>query len=734
MQEILIEELAYWLKKAKENGQPQPIFFLGAGASKSGNIPLADEITSDFLSEHPDHPLVKKLDKKDMSYSKLMACLQPYQRNQLLKKLVDKAKINVTHIYLAKLLKRGYVDYVLTVNFDNLMLRALSLFNIFPPTYDMAIFNDLTTTTFNEKSVVYLHGQHHGVWLLNTKEEMDKVKATVPRIFDTIKSKRPWIFIGYSGSDPIFNYVKDLGRFDNGLYWVGYGDNPPAKNVIEFLKTPNTNAFYIRGYDADAFMLKLNESLDPYQPEILDKPFTCLQTMLNEVNDINNEDHFKGVKERLEMAKRDVDKAIRQFENKEMVPVDEEELKIEKLKKQIIDLLISEKYNEQQITSIAEQVRNINNPDTDNLMADLFNNWGNFLGDRAKAEKGKEAEDLYQQAFEKYRKAIEVKPDKDEAFYNWGTDLGSLAETKQGQEAEDLYRQAFEKFQKAIEIKPDKHQTFNNWGIYLGNLAQTKQGKEAEDLYQQAFEKYQKAVEIKPDKLEAFNNWGNSLGNLAETKEGAEAEDLYQQAFEKYQKAIEIKPDYQQAFNNWGTFLGKFAHTKQGKAAEDLYRQAFEKFRKAIEIKPDDHLAFYNWGNSLGNLANTKQGQEAEDLYRQAFEKYQKAVEIKPDDHQAFYSWGTYLGDLAKTKEGKEAEDLYRQAFEKFSKAIEYGGRHYNLACLYAIKGEKEKALHHLEISLKDKEITADYVLNDDDWQSLKEDEQFKILIKKYKV
>jgi len=67
----------------------------------------------------------------------------PDQRNELLKKYIEKAKINVTHLYLAQLLVNKYVDYVLTVNFDNLMLRALALYNEFPSTYDMAILKEL---------------------------------------------------------------------------------------------------------------------------------------------------------------------------------------------------------------------------------------------------------------------------------------------------------------------------------------------------------------------------------------------------------------------------------------------------------------------------------------------------------------------------------------------------------------------------------------------------------------
>jgi len=64
---------------------------------------------------------------------------------------------------------------------------------------------------------------------------------------------------------------------------------------------------------------------------------------------------------------------------------------------------------------------------------------------------------LYKEAFDKYEKAIELKPDKYEAYNNWGTDLGYLAKTKGGKEAEALYKQAFDKFEKAIEHGADSY-------------------------------------------------------------------------------------------------------------------------------------------------------------------------------------------------------------------------------------------------------------------------------------
>jgi len=690
MKEIKIEHLAYLLKIARKKGQHQPIFFLGAGASRSGKIPLANEIVSQILDDYSDSPFINDLPKEALTYAKLMECLHPAQRDELLKKYVDEAMINVTHIYLAQLLKEGFVDYILTVNFDNLMLRALALYNIFPATYDMAILKDLTTSSFKEKSVVYLHGQNHGLWLLNTPAEMEKVRNTVPRIFDSIKDRRPWVFIGYSGEDPIFEHIQKLGRFDNGLYWVSYNDNKPNEKVQQFLSDPNTNTFLIKGYDSDSFMLKLNNELGLGQPSIVDKPFTSLKEMLNGIVDIEDKEYFKGVKERLTISKNQVEKAIGQFELGETESSHEaKKNKIDLLKKEIINLMAEEKYDEKIITNIELRAKSIPNNDLTDLLCGLY--------------------------------------------YNWGSYLGELAEDKEEKEAEELYLQAFQKLQKAIEIEPNDQDSYYAWGTYLGRLAQIKNGKEVEELYLQAFQKFQKAVEIKPDYGNAYSNWGYYLGRLAQIKNGKEVEELYLQAFQKFQKAIEIKPDYNNAYNNWGYYLGRLAQIKEEKEAEELYLLSFQKFQKAIEIKPDHYKAYYNWGTYLGRLAQIKEEKEAEELYLLSFQKFQKAIEIKPDHYSAYDNWGTYLRYLAKIKRGKEAEDLKRDAFEKYQKAFELGEKCYNLACWYAVEGNKKEALFYLDSSLQKKEISTEFVEKDEDWTTYSEDPDFINLLDKYK-
>jgi len=88
-----IEYLAYLIK----NNKTKPIIFLGAGASKSGGIPDAKEISKIILDRFADNPKIKALKEEEKTYAVLMDTITPAQRNDLLKELIDDAKINVTH-------------------------------------------------------------------------------------------------------------------------------------------------------------------------------------------------------------------------------------------------------------------------------------------------------------------------------------------------------------------------------------------------------------------------------------------------------------------------------------------------------------------------------------------------------------------------------------------------------------------------------------------------------------
>lgn len=729
MKEIKIDHLVYSLKQAKKNNQAQPIFFLGAGASTTGAIPLAGQIVKKILEDYADNPFIKDLSEDKRTYAHLMDCLLPAERDELLKGYINDAKINVTHIYLAQLLNENYADYVLTVNFDNLMLRALALYNIFPATYDMAILKDLTTTTFKEKSVVYLHGQNHGLWLLNTPEEMAKVKSVVLRIFDSIKNGRPWVFIGYSGDDPIFDHIKNMGRFDNGLYWVTYNEHSPSEKVMKFLSNSNTNAFLIKGYDSDSFMLKLNSELGLLQPNIVDRPFTAIKNMLDDIVDIEDKDHFKGVKERLKISKRQIDDAIQQYEfgKVELTESSKEDLEIDLLKREIIDLIISDSYNEKDILNLENRAKEFNDSNLKELFSNLYNNWASYLGDLAEKEVEKDKLlELYIQSFEKYKRATEIKNDEAQTFFNWGTQLTNLARNTDINH-KNVYEQAIEKFQKAIDLKPDYYKAYNNWGLVMSSLAKSIPDQ-AEILYSQAIEKYQKAIDLKPDQSMCYNNWGLDLCRLADIKKGKEG-GLYFEAFDKFRKSIELNPASYGTYINWGDNLCKLALI-EGQNANDLFNQAFEKFNKAIEIQPNNHEIYNHLGAKMGEAAVITNNYSLFDI---SFQEFKKAIDIKPDYSSAYENWGVYLGKAANLNhEGRKGE-LCEEALDKLQKAIVFGSGSYNLACVLAIKGDKERALFHLNVSLERKEINVGFVEKDDDWKDFFNDADFTFILDKYR-
>lgn len=776
MKEITIEELAYFIKQAKDNNQPQPIFFLGAGASKTGGIPLANEICQQILKDYSDNPFIKKLKEEDRSYAKLMECLWPNQRNVLLKGFINDAKINVTHIYLAQLLIEGFVDYVLTVNFDNLMLRALALYNEFPPTYDMAVLNDLTTSTFNEKSVVYLHGQHHGLWLLNTESEMEKVRKVVPRILDTIKNKRPWIFIGYSGNDPVFEHIKNLGRFDNGLYWVGYNDYSPSKEVQKFLERPNTHAHYIKGYDADAFMLKLSVELGVGQPPILDKPFSVLREMLNEIKDVDDEEHFVGVKERLKMSIDNVQWSIDRFENGKAGEISDKDLKIKALMREIIEIILSQEYDLNKINELENRILKIKDSKLIELLSILYSNWALDLASFAEICELDSAINLYQDSIRKYQRSIELNSDnylvysnfgahlsafaklklksnqKDQAkellksailkfsianklksdspniYYNWGNALVILAGIQDSKEAEKLFHDAFEKYRDAIFFKPKDYQAYYNWGDALIKLAIIELSENLEDLIEESIVKFKRVIEITGGNDRAYHSWGTALGILAEEREEKDAQLLLQESIKKFEKASSLNPNSHKVYNSWGNNLKRLSEMVDTEKARKLLYQAIEKHKKAIEINPSSGI-YCNLGISLASLALINGNEESEKMFYEGIDKFEKALEIKPDYYEAYNNWGMALITLA---EQQNSEELYLEGIEKYTKAFELGGRCYILACLYANINEEKKAFKYLNISLESKEVNVEFVLEDEDWKDYLQDPDFLAIIEKH--
>jgi len=662
-----IDSITYLLKQAKEKNKPKPIVFLGAGASASAGIPLTGKIISDILEKYKEKPEIRKLsdgDKKD--YYKVMGSIETFERHELLRDYIENVdvKINVTHIYLAQMLKDGYIDYVVTVNFDDLLLKACALFNFIPAVYDIAILKDFTTTTLQKRSVTYLHGQYHGLWLLNTPDELNKVKAeghdSVTNIFRQICNERAWIIAGYSGEDGILDKIANLGRFDNNLYWVGYKDNLPSKNVQDkLLNKPNSNAYWIKGYDSDCFFLKLHSELGLDTPEIFNKPFSFLNKVVNNIKDIEideepNEEHkelLKQVEERFSTSKNWINDAIERYENKggNGVLLDATQINKDDLKQDILEAIVKNQFDK--ADELYDKVKRYA-PELNGQIADLYFNWGLSYSEKKD----------HQNAIECYKKVLIIKPNHEKALYNIGTEYLNQNENKD----------ALEYFQKTININAKLDYAFNNMGVAYY----------CEKEYDKAIECYLKAISINAKKHESYYNMGNAWWKKNDDDK----------AMECYQKALSIKPDTYEIL-----YQIAFLYNKKGEGTLSI-----EYYQRASDADPNAYEPFYQ----LGLL----HGEKGENEKAIAF--YQKGIDVNPDSNNAYINLGFALIKMGQID---KAEKYLRIALDLGDKKFSY----MNLGHIYLCKKEEKLAVDNYKLSLAAFEDTDEF------WKGMNDDLQY---------
>ncbi|MDK2954169.1 MAG: hypothetical protein PWQ27_1552 [Kosmotoga sp.] len=303
-----IDDVVESLRNAKIHGRKTALL-IGTGCSAQAGVPTAAKVV-DMIKE--TRPLdYERAPKK--TYSKCMSQLAPGERRDLIANFTDETKVNWAHIVIAQLMKSGYVDRILTTNFDSLVIRACALLGEFPAVYDLTTSANFKPDFIPDKAVFYLHGQRTGFELINTEKEFEEhVKRIEPAIMDTARG-RMWIVVGYSGrNDPVFDHLAKFQRFDYRLYWVGYKDSEPPKHVQEKLLQEGKYAFYIRGYDADSFFVKLAQKLDCFPPDFVSQPFSYLQNLLSNLTPCPLSENSK--EDVVELTKEKVKKAIELFE------------------------------------------------------------------------------------------------------------------------------------------------------------------------------------------------------------------------------------------------------------------------------------------------------------------------------------------------------------------------------------------------------------------------------------
>jgi tetratricopeptide (TPR) repeat protein/NAD-dependent SIR2 family protein deacetylase len=725
-----IKEVKEQLVWNHQNGY-KAIVLLGSGISVSGGIPSSEGIISKIRTDFSSvcartHPV---------TYEDHLAVLTAAQRQTLIKNLVSGARLNQAHLYFATLAKAGYVDKIITTNFDTLLHKALALENVYPNIFDFTASQSADSADFSNISLFHMHGQKDGMLNLQDEDSYDQYIFKMKRFFGDSLEKQTVIVVGYSGSDdPVFHYLSDLKGFENRLYWVGHNQAEPEEHVVRgILQKTRKQACFIKGYDADTFFVELSSLLGLEAPRILSNPMGLVKEVLGHIAQSSAQivtppaakttipaapiPDFVPVfiPEPVAFEPTPVIEPVQLEEIQEVQPVIElEAAQLPNLTDEIEESPVIEEESpaiEQEIAPELIALSSAEEPQAEieivstPIMAEISNPQDEIEAwleapvaeeevavKPVKSHKNNlqkaEEDELVQLAretwsnhiYDNYQRLTKqvANTESEEArkyfsffLFNWGAELEKKADQAAEEEAETLYNDAFKKYEEAIQIKPDLREAYNNWGVCLRNLAKTRTGAEADLLYQEAFQKFEEAILINPEEHEPYNNWAIGLANLAETKNDVEAEKLYAQAFEKYQEALVNKPDLVEVYNNWGVCLKNLATLKKEDSAESLYREAFGKFKQATRIKPSYSTAWVNWGVALRQLARMQKSSEAISLYQEAIEKYAEALENDPNAAHALNNWGVDLGNLAMLKGIDEATQLLETAFHKYELALQ---------------------------------------------------------------
>jgi Tfp pilus assembly protein PilF/NAD-dependent SIR2 family protein deacetylase len=557
---------------------------VGAGCSASAGIPLAHELIEKIKEMDPDGRADEEKGGKQFTYGDWMDRLGTEQRHTMLAHYIDEAKINWAHICMASLMASGHVDRILTTNFDPLLVQSCALFGEFPAVYDFAASQFLRPQMIPPKAVFYLHGQRSGFVLKNTHEELQKHAAYLKPIIDDSLRGRIWIVVGYSGlNDPVFELLTNIDEFDFNLYWIGYKEDDPAEHVrTGLLDVPGKRAYYTRGYDADHFFDELIRELNIYPPKLVAKPFTHFNEILNRVTP---EERFRETREMIQ-------KAIQQFEQT-TVAVQDGRTKEASLIDEAQQLMNAGDYDG--LIRLRPKYDAAPSQAGADYLSRAYLMKGNEYAEKAKAAVGGEAEQLFLQAMEQYRVALNIKADFAEVLNNWGAALYAQANKRGGEQAAEILAEARAKFDQAIAIKPENDEVLINRGTVLSDLSMLKQGEESDDLFKQAIQDFSAALRNKPNSHEVLSEWGETLRKRATAVQAAlpeEAESLLNQASQKYQEALKIKPEDVKALNGWGNMLLLQSETKDSETQELLVNKAMDKFFEA-DMRQPGSSAYY---------------------------------------------------------------------------------------------------------------------------------------------
>jgi hypothetical protein len=264
--------------------EARPTVLLGAGASFSSGVPLADESVKRIARRYYAERINGKVLPEQVKTSEWLAWLadqswfirdparlsenfpiavkhlltpQAYRQKVLLDLIAPDGEIGAGYRYLSELVLRGLIGTILTTNFDICLPRALN--DKRPHIRHVAEVNrgpdDFREfDIFNRAQIVWLHGKAEQYTDKNLTEEVQQLDPKLVGVLLPLLQSTPLIVIGYRGAEPsimksLLGEGGDLA-FKKGIFWCHRGgDLHPNVEVLRQRLGGNFKLCEIDGFD-----------------------------------------------------------------------------------------------------------------------------------------------------------------------------------------------------------------------------------------------------------------------------------------------------------------------------------------------------------------------------------------------------------------------------------------------------------------------------------------------------
>ena len=407
-----LEDVRETLIRARNNATPCALL-IGEGCSVTAGIPTPEEFVFLIRRAYPEayHRAREK------TFATCLSALSPLERRRLIGHYLDKAQVNPAHLAIGHLVREGYVDRILTTNFDPLILRACALLGEFPAVYDLTASGTLESLPLPDKAVIFLKGQRTRLVHRPSPDGLASV----------LRERRDWLVVGYDGLyDPIFESLSTLPTPGHRLFWV----RQVGAELPEHLHN-RIPATFLSGYSPDSFLVtlvrQLGDGAEDFTQEFLEHPHANLEAL--DVSTAARQPRPKytetsGAPSEMRVADRLAERA--------QIKANQE-----------ADALFEEAYARygEAALRVPGQV-------------DLYVHWGNALTEQAKLKTGAEAERLLAHACQKYCRAASLSPQEAQTEYLWGLALSRRAQLTRGDTSEQLLRDAMVHLSNAEERNP----------------------------------------------------------------------------------------------------------------------------------------------------------------------------------------------------------------------------------------------------------------------------------------